>query len=371
MAGSLAEKGDLVFVAGSGGGKSFGYLVPAILSLQDRSDGDQDKKRRIIVSTHTIALQEQLLNKDIPLLNSVIPLEFSAVLGKGRGNYLSLRRMQNALQKSGSLFALPEETNQLEEVRRWSSQTGDGSRSSLPFQPLGSVWDEVQSDSGNCLGNKCPTYDKCFYFLARRRLLNADIIIVNHALFFSDLALRRLDVNILPDYDCVIFDEAHTLEAVASDHLGLSVTYGQVQYTLNRLYNDRTQKGLLVEHKHAQPIRLVTQAHVANDEFFEQVANWLKRTSGDSGSRSKTQRVLRPEVVPNQLSPVLDQLMRKVKLLANEAEDASEKQNFNSAADRLKGLSAALESWRMQSEADSVYWVESSTGRRGTNYKLV
>ncbi len=371
VAAAIAEKRHLVVEAGTGVGKSFGYLVPAILSLQDRNDGDQDKKRRIIVSTHTIALQEQLLNKDIPLLNSVIPLEFSAVLGKGRGNYLSLRRMQNALQKSGSLFSQLEETNQLEEIRRWSSLTGDGSRSSLPFQPLGSVWDEVQSDSGNCLGNKCPTYEKCFYFQARRRLLNADIIIVNHALFFSDLALRRVDVNILPDYDCVIFDEAHTLEAVASDHLGLSVTYGQVQYTLNRLYNDRTQKGLLVDHKHAQPIRLVAQAQVANDEFFEQVAQWLKRTSGDSGSRSKTQRVLRPEIVPNPLSPVLDQLTRKVKLLANEAEDASEKQNFNSAADRLKGLSTALESWRLQSEPESVYWVESSTGRRGTNYKLV
>jgi ATP-dependent DNA helicase DinG len=236
---------------------------------------------------------------------------------------------------------------------------------------LGSVWDEVQSDSGNCLGNKCPTYDKCFYFQARRRLLNADIIIVNHALFFSDLALRRLDVSILPDYDCVIFDEAHTLEAVASDHLGLGVTYGQVQYTLNRLYNDRTQKGLLVEHKHAQPIRLVTQAHVANDEFFERIANWLKRSSGESGSRSKTQRVLKAEIVPNELSPILDQLVRKIKLLAQEAEDASEKQNFTSAADRLKGISTALETWRMQSEPDSVYWIESMTGRRGTNYSLV
>ena len=371
VAEAIAEKRHLVVEAGTGVGKSFGYLVPAILSLQNRRDGDQDKKRRIIISTHTIALQEQLLNKDIPLLNSVIPLEFSAVLGKGRGNYISLRRMQHALQKSVSLFSQLEETNQLEEIRRWSGQTGDGSKSSLPFRPLPSVWDEVQSDSGNCLGNKCPTYDKCFYFQARRRLLNADIIIVNHALFFSDLALRRLDVSILPDYDCVIFDEAHTLEAVASDHLGLGVTYGQVQYTLNRLYNDRTQKGLLLEHKHAQPIRLVTQAHVANDEFFEQIANWLKRTSGESGSRSKTQRVLKSEIVPNELSPILDQLVRKIKLLAQEAEDASEKQNFTSAADRLKGISTALETWRMQSEPDSVYWIESTTGRRGTNYSLV
>src|SRR6185295_2940148 len=116
----------------------------------------------------------------------------------------------------------------------------------LPQHPLSSVWDEVESDSGNCLGRKCPTYKECFYYRARRRVQNAQLLVVNHALFFSDLALRRGGVSILPDYQAVIFDEAHTLESVASDHLGLSVTSGQVDYLLNKLFNDRTNKGLLV-----------------------------------------------------------------------------------------------------------------------------
>ena len=112
----------------------------------------------------------------------------------------------------------------------------------LPIRPLISVWDEVQSEHGNCLGRKCPTYNQCFYYQARRRVWNADIIVVNHALFFSDLALRREGASILPDYDVVILDEAHTVEQVASDHLGLAISNGQLDYLYNRLYNDRSQK---------------------------------------------------------------------------------------------------------------------------------
>ena len=104
------------------------------------------------------------------------------------------------------------------------------------------MWDEVASDSTNCLGRRCPTYAKCFYYQARRRMQHAQILVVNHALLFSDIALRRAGVSILPDYDVVILDEAHTVEAVAGDHLGINVTSGSVEYVLNKLYNDRTQQ---------------------------------------------------------------------------------------------------------------------------------
>ena len=111
------------------------------------------------------------------------------------------------------------------------------------FKPLGQVWDEVASDSGNCMGRRCPTHKQCFYYKDRRRAQHAQILVVNHALLFSDIALRRAGVSILPDYDVVILDEAHTVESVASDHLGINVTSGQVEYLLNKLYNDRTQQG--------------------------------------------------------------------------------------------------------------------------------
>ena len=252
-------------------GKSFAYLVPAILAVcgggsstaaptgnaapTDRaakSDSPGEPSRRVVVSTHTISLQEQLIEKDMPLLRSVIPVEFSAVLVKGRGNYLSLRRLADALSRATSLFSDAEEIEQLRRLRAWSKQTADGSLADLDFRPLPAVWDEVASDHGNCMGRKCPMYAKCFYYKARRRMQHAQILVVNHALFFTDLALRRQEVSILPKYDVVILDEAHKIEAVAGDHLGLNVTSGQVEYTLRKLYNDRTNRGLLVHHKLAR-----------------------------------------------------------------------------------------------------------------------
>ena len=131
-----------------------------------------------------------------------------------------------------------EEIDQLRQIRDWSAETTDGSRADLGFRPSYTVWDEVGSDSGNCLGKRCSKVKQCFYYQARRRVHNAQILVVNHALLFSDLALRAAGAQILPDYSALVLDEAHTVEAVAGDHLGLSVTSGQVDYILTRLYND-------------------------------------------------------------------------------------------------------------------------------------
>src|SRR6185437_7959259 len=166
-------------------GKSFAYLVPAVLAAVGRKDC------RVVLSTHTISLQEQLIRKDIPFLASVMPQPFTATLVKGRSNYLSLRRLRVAQQRAGLLLAEPSTHEQLRQVGRWSRQTQDGSKSDLDFQPSPAVWDLVQSDSGNCLGRACPDYAKCFYFRARKQVFGAQLLVVNHALFFSDLALRR------------------------------------------------------------------------------------------------------------------------------------------------------------------------------------
>ncbi|MEC9096277.1 MAG: helicase, partial [Planctomycetota bacterium] len=176
---ALADKRHLVVEAGTGVGKSFAYLVPSILAATDPEDGtietedSEIRNRRIVISTHTISLQEQLLGQDLPLLNSVIPREFSAVLVKGRSNYLSQRRLKNALKRSATLFEGDQELDQLSLITQWANETTDGSRSTLPFQPIPGVWDEVASDSGNCLGRACPSYKSCFYFRARRRMEHA------------------------------------------------------------------------------------------------------------------------------------------------------------------------------------------------------
>src|SRR5204863_927952 len=142
----------------------------------------------------------------------VMPREFAATLVKGRSNYLSLRRLRVAQQRGMTLLSEPSTLGQLQQIGKWSRQTQEGSRSDLDFQPLPAVWDLVESDSGNCLGRQCPDYAKCFYFKARKQMFGANVLVVNHALFFSDLALRRAGASLLPDYKVAILDEAHTLE---------------------------------------------------------------------------------------------------------------------------------------------------------------
>lgn len=365
----LRDGGHLVAEAGTGVGKSFGYLVPAILhateaeGLSDAADVDDDEqdkpRRRIIVSTHTISLQEQLLAKDLPLLRSVIPREFTAVLVKGRGNYLSLRRLAGAVAKSTSLFRQETEFEQLQQIRDWSKTTGDGSLSDLSFRPLGAVWEEAASESGNCLGRNCPTYKDCFYFRARRRASNAQILVVNHALFFSDLALRRVNASILPDYDAVIFDEAHTLESVAGDHLGLGITSGQIQFTLNKLFNDRTNKGLLVHHQLVDLQRDALECAQTADELFADLHLWARQPVNRTG------RVRAPLDVENRLSPLLARLGKQLRRTANDFDGADTRQDFLANADRLAGLAGELDQWLTQEQSDSVYWIESSESRQG------
>ncbi len=355
---AIGNKQHLVVEAATGVGKSYGYLVPAILAATEHQEsGSDEKPKAIVISTHTISLQEQLVSKDIPLLQSILPREFSAVLAKGRGNYISLRRMEQAIKKADSLFNDTDCINELHEIGNWSAATRDGSRTDLDFRSSAVVWDEVASDSGNCMGRKCARHKDCFYFRARRRMQNANLLIVNHALFFVDLSLRRLGVNLLPDYGTVILDEAHTVEQVASNHLGLSVTQGQVEYALNKLYNDRSNKGLLVHHKSREGQLLVSRAHHLADEFFEDVMSWAARSGGES--RAVTLRVRERGIVKNSLTPVLDKLASYLKKLGNQQKDDSERQDLLAAQSRIEGVSVALEQWRLQEMEGTVYWLES------------
>lgn len=386
VAAAIAAKEHLVAEAGTGTGKSFAYLVPAILhatsnqaegkTQQPVSDRDEDlddvvtkgkqppedenRRRRVLISTHTISLQEQLIGKDVPLLNSVMPREFSAVLVKGRGNYLSLRRMQRAVAKSTSLMANDFQMQQLRGVQQWSKDTGDGSLATLPIKPDAAVWDEVRSDTGNCLRSKCPHFKDCFYFRARRRAQNAQVLIVNHAMLFTDMAMRRQGFSLLPDYDVVILDECHTIEAVAGDHLGIRLTSGQFDYLFDRLYNDRQQKGLLVAHELHGLQNEVDRCRYAASALFADVLDWFEQTKSRNG------RVHHADLVSNPLSEPMEQLARKLRAHADAQENDSDRQDFQSAHDRLLALAGGLREWLAQkSEHECVYWVETTGNRRG------
>ena len=367
VAEALATDQHLIAEAGTGTGKSFAYLVPAILHATESQNEDKPapeedgkaRKRRVLISTHTISLQEQLIAKDLPLLNSVIPREFSAVLVKGRGNYLSLRRMNRAVSKSTSLLSTDLQHSQLRDIKQWSGDTTDGSLSSLPFRPESLVWDEVASDTGNCLRRSCKSYNDCFYFRARRRATNAELLIVNHAMFFSDLALRRQNVSLLPDYDAVILDECHTLESVAGDHLGMRMTSGQFDYLFDRLYNDRTHKGLLVEKELVALQQMVDRCRYASSQFFADLLDWWEESGRPNG------RVNSPGVVSNPVSKPMEELALGLQRQANAAKGESEKADFQSAHDRLLALAGGLRQWVKQEVDGCVYWLEKTGSRRG------
>lgn len=353
---AISEKRHLLVEAGTGVGKSFAYLVPSILAVLG-SQGEGEKRKRLVISTHTISLQEQLMSRDIPFLNAVLPLEFSAVLVKGRSNYISLRRMNAAMERAQSLFDRDEEHQQLVDIFRWSESTGDGSRSDLAFRPAPLVWDEVQSEQGNCLGRKCPTYDSCFYYRARRRVWNADVIVVNHALFFADLSLRRDGASILPDYDVVVFDEAHTLEGVAAGHLGLTVTSGQFEYQLNKLYNDRSQKGLLVHHGLQQCQEMVMDVRLQLQDFFFDIRQWGRTHESSNG------RIRKPPQIDNGIGPLMRRIGGAVLSAAHEIEEEPQRIELVAAADRCNSLADALDVWLEQRLDEAVYWIETS-GRK-------
>ena len=173
-------------------------------------------------------------------------------------------------------------------------------------------------------------------------------------------------MSILPDYDVVILDEAHTVESVASDHLGINVTSGQVEYILNKLYNDRTNKGLLVHHGLGKEQQQVDRCRQLADEFFADLHEWRKQSSlprregpGEGSRINRPLRVSEPGIVANQLSPELDKLAQQLKAAGKKLSEESEQQDFLSAHDRLLALAGEIETWRTQAQAGTVYWLES------------
>lgn len=363
---SLADSRHLTVEAGTGVGKSFAYLVPSILAV---TQPDSDIKR-IVISTHTISLQEQLLSKDLPLLNAVIPREFTAVLGKGRGNYISLRRFERAQQRATSLFTEGNQASQVQKIQSWLPDTIDGSLSDLSFEPQSSIWQEVQSDTSNCFRQKCPRYRQCFYFKARQRMQHAQIVVVNHALFFTDLALRSAGASgVLPPYDAVIFDEAHNLESVAAEYFGVQLGSGQVSFQLNKLFNPQTHKGILASDRFVELQKTIVDCDDIADQWFlaamEQLEDTTPNPSSVSRGKSQTQRIREPQFSSEPLSSALTSLSKRLGATARDVDSDEESQDLRSASDRLLLMADALDRWSNQPHEDLVYWMETQAGHRG------
>lgn len=218
---AFEEKKHLIVEAGTGTGKTLAYLVPAIAAALAT-------KKRVIISTGTKNLQEQLMEKDIPFLQKVMPKKFTAAYMKGRSNYACLYKIKKA-ENQPILDGL-DEMDYFEEVRHWSRETETGDRAELVNLPENiSFWSRINAKSETCLGQKCPDFEPCFITRMRQKADEADIVIVNHHLFFADLNVRGNQYGkVLPDYGAVIFDEAHLIEDIAADYFGFQVSSFQL-----------------------------------------------------------------------------------------------------------------------------------------------
>ena len=354
---ALAQGQHLLVEAGTGVGKSFAYLLPAI-ELATK------QQKRVVISTHTISLQEQLIDKDIPLLASLYPDEFTAVLVKGRGNYLCKRRAESALANRQMLFDEDRQMKSLTAVGEWARTTTDGSLASLPLLPEPGVWDEVRAEHGNCLGKRCTHFEGCFWQAAKRRMNGGNILVVNHALFFSDLALRSAGVMYLPKYDAVIFDEAHTIEDVAGQHFSIKVSEFSLRYQLKQLYDLRKGKGLLSLHPGSianDAIAAVCDAAESAQLFFDSLAIWQEQYGRSNG------RVNRADIVETDLPQRLNDAAKLVRgMLLHLPKNPEAALELTNKADRLATAAQTVEVLLKQSMPDAVYWIDlqkRSTGR--------
>ena len=239
---AINEDRKIIIEAGTGTGKTLAYLIPAIKWAVVN-------KKKVIIATNTINLQEQLLLKDIPLAKSIIKEDFSYVLVKGRSNYLC-KRFFNELSIGRSIdietFSM-EAREQIEYILKWGNKTKSGDKAELPFEVYPDVWELVQSTTELCLGKKCPYRKECFFMKTRMEKMEADILISNHHVFFADLNVRAetdfdSEYLILPRYDMVIFDEAHNIESVARSYFSVEVSKISFTRLLNRIYQKKNKR---------------------------------------------------------------------------------------------------------------------------------
>ncbi len=346
---AISERKHLIVEAGTGVGKSLGYLVPAVLTAIPQG-------RRVLVSTQTLSLQDQLIQKDIPWLQSVISGGFRAEVAKGRSNYVAPRRLEAAMQGATDASVEPETAEQLRQILHSLRQRGaEGTKQEIFPTPAYDIWEQVQSEHGNCLGRACGHFDDdCPYHAARRRLQDADIIVVNHSLYLADLVLRSKGAKILPDHDIAIFDEAHSLEAVALEHFGARLTKRMVRLLLMRLHRRHKGLGFLQYVNRADEARrLCGEVEDAADVFFEGVSQFCVGPRGIREIADENQ-------IQDCLTPVLRDLAAEMSDLKLDCGSQEQETEFQSYITRVDGMVEALQTiLRPSAEARTVHWAES------------
>jgi len=335
IAGTIAANAVLVAEAGTGTGKTFAYLVPALLA-----------GGKVIISTGTKTLQDQLFNRDIPTVRAALKAPVTVALLKGRANYVCHYHLERTLQDERASFASREETKYLKLIERYAGITQSGDKSGLSEVPENAaVWQQVTSTRDNCLGSECAHYKKCFVMEARKQALSADMVVVNHHLFFADVMLRDEGLSeLLPACNTVIFDEAHQLPETASLFFGESVSTSQ----LLELCRDTEAEAL----RGAKDFAPLPPAIAAT----EKAARDLRLTIEGENTRLPLAAVMKNAGFGNALDELLEKLDALAAMLESQAERS---EGLENCWQRAREIDGSIKRWRDQAEAEGfVRWLE-------------
>lgn len=365
--GSLRSRSHIFVEAPTGIGKSFAYLVPAIYYARENN-------RKAIISTHTINLQEQLIGKDIPFLQEHLPVDFKAALIKGKNNYICPKRLRIAYENSGALFE-NDEIKMLDKLYGWSKQTTDGTLSDIPFQVIPNVWSSVCAERGICSNKTCGSYEdtECFYAKAKYKISQADVAIVNHHLFFTLFAGVKDsdDEGYLYKNDFVIFDEAHTLETVASEHIVPAISREMIKYYLLRLYNERKKKGFLLSFPFLHIIPVIQNLLEVNQYFFQGIKREIFHYR-NKDEKKLALRVTEKNLVKNILKDEIENLLKNLRGLRQYCKSDLQENELVDYIIRFGEFSRLIEDFLQLKDEDRnfVYWVELSSQKEDANISL-
>jgi len=351
---AIERNEHLIVEAGTGIGKSFAYLIPFI-------EWAVKNDRRVVIATYTKALQEQLAKKDIPFLEGSLGINFRSALCFGGENYLCRRRLFRSWQKG--LFERKMEASQLQKIMEWAVDAKTGLRMELPFEPEDGVWLRVCRESDVCRGKRCKHRQDCFYAKARSEQARAQLLIANHQLFFANIASG---MQLFPQFDSVVFDEAHNIEEVAASHFGFELTNTQLKYLLDEFHHPRHETGFFHRFhglkKHAELLVMANAARQAGEVFFDSVFGLLN---------GKTTLCLRsPNCLENILSPTLEQMADAISDKIKLIQDEEDREELTSRVARLSKWGECLCEFIEQKREEHVYWIEAEQRHHGMKYRL-
>ncbi len=357
IADALDGSKHLIVEAPTGIGKTLAYLLPALVHARQTG-------HRIVLSTHTRNLQEQLRQKDLPLAETLLGESVDAVVLKGRRNYCCTTRLRNALAAPASLFA-KDQTAELRRIAEWAASSPHGDREQMGWVVDTDVWSAVCSEQSVCTPRSCG--EECQYQRVREKARRASVVVLNHALFFNLLLLQAGEEAMVFDSPVVIFDEAHVLESVAGAGVGRRLAHAQIRSALARLYNPSTRKGLLAK----APRRLREEKRDVSDEvdrFFRDVElagrQLLSASGSGSGAGGTLVRVRAPGIVPDPASNALHDLHASLCALEEKGELPDHINREISVVRRtLDDAGVLIREFVEQSQPDFTYWLDMPAAR--------